>query len=427
MDIKVIELKIVQCRLSKASKEFLERLFLEAKWYENYLLSQEDGAIFGSDFSKNKVIPVYYKTDNSTEWLVEERGLSSLSAQMRQSIQTKLVNNIVGLSKAKKAGCSIGRLKFKSEVNSVPLRQYNATYKLDFDKQSIRIQKHSKWLRVHGMDQFKSDDEFANANLVSKPDGIYLHVTIYRNPEPRIRRGQVLGIDFGLKDNFILSNGLTVNTKLEETERLKFLQRKLSKQTKGSTNWWKTKQAILREYQKINNQKTEATNQFINYVKTEFKYIFFQDENLSAWRRRSGYVHGGKKIQHSIMGRVKQELQKLNGAFMLPKYVPTTAWCPICGNKTKHTVDKRVFSCPHCGHKLNRDIHSALNMIILGVSCATEHSASKKEIVMFFKEGLKTLVSQEELTEADAALVLSIKQQAKPSAKQEDVSSLVTH
>lgn len=113
------------------------------------------------------------------------------------------------------------------------------------------------------------------------------------------------------------------------------------------------------------------------------------------------------------MGRVKQQLQKLDGTYMLPKYAPTTAWCPVCENKTKHFVDKRTFSCPHCGHEMNRDLHAALNMIILGVSCATEHSASKNEIVRFFEEGLKILVAQEELTGADTiALVTSIKQQA---------------
>src|SRR5574344_1096849 len=117
MDIKVIQLKLVHRRLSKASKEFLDRLFLEAKWFENYLLSQEDGAVFERDFSKNKAVPVYYKTEASDEWLVEERELISLSSQMRQSIQTKITDNIHGLSESKKNGRSVGRLKFKSEVN----------------------------------------------------------------------------------------------------------------------------------------------------------------------------------------------------------------------------------------------------------------------------------------------------------------------
>ena len=428
MDIKAIQLKIVHRRLSRASKEFLDRLFLEAKWFENYLLSQEDGAVFENNFSTEKSVPVYYKTEGCSEWLIEEREFSSLGSHMKQEIQAKIMGNINGLSQSKKNGLKVGRLKFKSEVNSVPLKEFDNTYKLNFTKQSIRIQKHRRWLRVRGMDQFKPGDEFANAKLVRKPNGIYLHVTIYRNPEPVNRKDQVLGIDFGLENNFILSNGLTVNVQLRETERLKFLQRKLTRQEKGSNNWWKTKKSIQKEYQKINNRKIEATNQFISYIKQEFKYIFFQDENLSAWKRRKGYVRGGKKIQHSIMGRVKQELQKLDGAVMLPRYTPTTAWCPVCGNKTSHAVDKRTFSCPHCGHELDRDLHAALNMIILGVSCATEHSASKNEIVRFFEEGLKALVEQEELTEADTiALVTSIKQQASFGVKQEDVSSLAAH
>lgn len=51
---------------------------------------------------------------------------------------------------------------------------------------------------------------------------------------------------------------------------------------------------------------------------------------------------------------------------MLPRWVATTAWCGECGSLTKHSLDKRVFTCASCGFSELRDVHVARNMIILG-------------------------------------------------------------
>ena len=49
---------------------------------------------------------------------------------------------------------------------------------------------------------------------------------------------------------------------------------------------------------------------------------------------------------------------------VLDKRVATTATC-ICGVKTKHAPDKRVFNCDSCGYSDDRDVHAAKNMIRL--------------------------------------------------------------
>ena len=126
------------------------------------------------------------------------------------------------------------------------------------------------------------------------------------------------------------------------------------------------------------------------------------------------------------MGRVKSKLKDVENAIMLPKSAPTTALCPICGIKTKHFPDKRTFSCPNCGHELDRDLHSTLNMIILGMPCATEYSASKKDIVMLFEKVLKNLVNVGKLAGAEAfSLLNAVKRVVSNSKKQEGTPSLV--
>ena len=87
-------------------------------------------------------------------------------------------------------------------------------------------------------------------------------------------------------------------------------------------------------------------------------------ESIAGWKSKRGFVRGGRKIQRSVLGRVKTRLSANPRVTVLGKHVATTATC-ICGAKTKHTPDKRTFVCASCGYSDDRDIHAAKNMIRL--------------------------------------------------------------
>ena len=78
---RVFELKITGAKMSRAQREHLQRLFLEAKWFYNHVLSQED--IFNAD-TKVKSVPV--KCGD----VFEERSLLALSSQMKQSLANRV-------------------------------------------------------------------------------------------------------------------------------------------------------------------------------------------------------------------------------------------------------------------------------------------------------------------------------------------------
>jgi len=94
----------------------------------------------------------------------------------------------------------------------------------------------------------------ANANLVKKPDGYYLKVTCYINKENFKlveTNGKEIGLDFGIKTNITTSEGEKLDVSVEESDRLKKLQREMFRRTKGSNNRHKTIKLIQREYQKL--------------------------------------------------------------------------------------------------------------------------------------------------------------------------------
>ena len=68
-------------------------------------------------------------------------------------------------------------------------------------------------------------------------------------------------------------------------------------------------------------------------------------------------------MQHSILGRVKSKLIQSEQCIILDKWFPTTKYCSNCGNKIELELTNRIFECPICKTKEDRDIHAANNMI----------------------------------------------------------------
>ena len=170
---RTFEVKIDKSHLNTQSKEHLKLLFLEAKWLYNYILSHN--RVFDMDY-KLSAVPVKVKDT------FEIRKLTHLSAQMKQSIVSRTMDNIRGLTRLKEKGRKIGALKFKSYVNAIPLKQYGNTYKI-LNEKYVRIQGISHKLRVNGLEQLPEGVEIANGSLLQKHGDYYITITTYQTWE----------------------------------------------------------------------------------------------------------------------------------------------------------------------------------------------------------------------------------------------------
>ena len=356
MDCRVISVKIQENRLSKAKLEKLYRCFLEAKWLSNAVIASETLTLEDTSSVQIKVKDSF-----------EVRPINTLSAQMKQSVVDSIKTNVSNLSKAKKKGLKVGRLQFKSECNRINLKQFGQTYDIK-SKNKIRVQ-NIGILVVNGLEQINLDEvEFANAKLIKKSSGFYIHLIVYTKKQPQSEISkEVLGLDMGIKDQLTFSNGVKVNFYLEESEQLKNLMRKLSRQVKGSNQYKQTLARIKRIYEYYNNKKNDVVNK-LNFALKQNYIICFQDELLNQWKRKKSKrkFSFGRKVQHGILGRVKDKLKKNSTNVMLESSVPTTQTCPECGCLTKHSLDKRKYHCDHCGFEnTDRDVHSANMMVLL--------------------------------------------------------------
>lgn len=356
MDCRVISTKIQENRLSRAKEEKLNRCFLEAKWLRNAVVATENLSLEDTSSVQVKVKDTF-----------EVREIENLSSQMKQSVVDSVKTDVSNLAKAKKKGLKVGRLQYKHECNEINLKQFGKTYKIK-GKNKISVQNIGV-LVVSGLEQIDLDEvEFANAKLIKKPFGFYINITIYSNKQPDVlTEKEILGLDMGIKDQLTFSNGVKVNFYLEESEQLKGLARKLSRQVKGSNQYKQTLNRIKRIYEHYNNKKNDVVNKLNAVLKTNY-IICFQDELLNQWKRKKPKrrFSFGRKVQHGILGRVKDKLKKNSSNVMLESSVPTTQTCPECGCLTKHSLDKRVYRCEQCGFENpDRDVHSANMMVLL--------------------------------------------------------------
>jgi len=350
---RVYEIKIDLSHLNHATQEHLNRLFLEAKWLYNHVLSQHN--IFEID-DKIHEVPVKVKD------IFEIRDLRCLSSQMRQSIISRAQDNIRGLSERKKKGYKIGKLKYKSEVQSIPLKQFGNTFKI-LDSKYITVQGLKQKLKVIGLKQIPEGADIANGNLIHKNDNYYLSITTYQEKTKQMPAVESVGIDFGLSKQLTLSNGTAIQYMVPVSPKLRKLARKLSKQKLHSKKWNKTRIKLNKEYEKATNIKEDIKNKVVSHLKTKYGTVCFQDENIKAWQR----IWGRKIMITSIGGIISTLKQKVHTPIEVNRMYTSTKTCSKCGNIQNITLDERVYVCKKCSNVMDRDYNSSINMEIEGL------------------------------------------------------------
>ena len=356
----VFELKIDYSHLNKLEQETLKMFFVEAKWLYNDILSDDNPLNY--DY-KNKTIHILNK-----DKIQEERILKYLPAKNKQDVIYKLRDSIKGLSVLKKKGKRVGKLKFKSEYNSIELSQYNVTHKI-VGKNRVKINGIKRPLLVRGLDQLNKykDLEYANAKLFKKASGYYIKLTTYLNITSNnipINKKDAIGIDFGIKTSITTSNGEKLNISIGESGHLKKLSRKMNRQVKGSNNRYKTCLKLQKEYERISNKRKDKANKIVHKLLTENQIVCMQDENIKGWHK--GWF--GKQVQNSALGTIKSKLTLSKQVIVIDRFYPSTKKCYICNNIVNIGLDERVFKCDSCGLVEDRDTKSAKTILFAGLA-----------------------------------------------------------
>ena len=213
-----------------------------------------------------------------------------------------------------------------------------------------------------------------------KADRYYVSVLI-EIPDKRIASSssEGIGIDLGLKDFAIISNGKTYkninkSAKLRKLERRlireqRSLSRKYENLKKGEStqkrNIQKQRLKIQKLHHRIDNIRTDYINKTIaEIVKTKPSYITIEDLNVSGMMKNK---HLSKAVASQKFYEFKTKLQakcRENGIELrvVDRWFPSSKTCHCCKNIKKDLkLSDRIFRCD-CGYIEDRDFNAALNL-----------------------------------------------------------------
>lgn len=374
MDIASYELKIDSSHLSKQTREKISLVFLSAKWLRNYMISSD--TIFSTPDSIKEVPIMCYNPATGKCDKQEIRKLA-MSSQIKQSYIDLVQQSIKSLSAAKKAGRSVGKLKFSKEIRVVPLNQPNVTYRL-IGHNKVRLQGIGI-VKVHGLEQIRGKI-LANAQFVKRASGLFIKVICYRAKNTDEKTGEI-GIDMGIKDTLVFSDGRKVNVKVKAPRRLKRLQKNLSRKKRGSRRYVKNQNSLRKAYERLSDRKNDIANKLVNNLKG-YSLVAIQDENLSGWQAG----HFGKTLSESVLGRIKTKIKRLETSVVIDRFLPTTKFSPVSFKNLEIKLSDRTFADGE--YKEDRDVKAAKTILCFA---AYKPDLTRKELMGLSVEELTTM------------------------------------
>jgi putative transposase len=176
----------------------------------------------------------------------------------------------------------------------------------------------------------------------------------------------LVGIDLGLNDFLVTSDGLVVDTpKLyrKKQKKLKHLQRKLTKKQKGSKNREKARKKVRKLHLKIRNQRQDFTHKASNLITKSYGFVGVEDLNIKGMKKNR---HLSKSISDQGWAMFIQQLEYKsirNGGctVKIDRWAPSTKTCSNCGKKHQLTLSQRQMKCD-CGLDISRDLNAAINI-----------------------------------------------------------------
>ncbi|WP_293960424.1 transposase [uncultured Fusobacterium sp.] len=273
--------------------------------------------------------------------------------------------------------------KFKSKKKSKP-SFYNDPIKLKFKEKKVLIEKVG-WIKTN--EQIPRDVKYNNPRITYDNKYWYISVGIEVDKKQEELTDISLGIDLGLKDLAICSDGkvfknINKTKKVKKLEkRLKQKQRQISrkyemnkikKEGGGSCQFIKTKNIEkLEETTKLIHRKlTNIRNNYLpqvttSIVKTKPYRIVIEDLNVSGMMKNK---HLSDSVRKQCFYKFRQYMTyktELNGIELViaDRFYPSSKTCSICGSiKYDLKLKDRIYKCSHCGVVIDRDYNASLNL-----------------------------------------------------------------
>lgn len=201
----------------------------------------------------------------------------------------------------------------------------------------------------------------------------YISLLVKENLEQYPKTNGRIGIDLGVKTFATTSNNEQYHLSKsiwKYEKRIGKLQRKLSRQTKDSIQYKKTRLLIAKHYNKIANIRTDFLHKLTTKLVKDNQLIAIEDLNVKGMMKNRRLVRAiGRMGFHTFKSML---LAKANWhdreVVVINRWYPSSKTCSCCGNMKKDLkLSDRIYHCEKCGLEIDRDYNASINILAISI------------------------------------------------------------
>ena len=208
----------------------------------------------------------------------------------------------------------------------------------------------------------------------------HVSVLVKQEYQPSLKTEAVCGIDLGLKDLAITSDGVRYenNGTLKENEiKLRKAQKHLSRKQKGSNSFDRQKRKVAKIHRKVANTRADILHKVTHHIVEKYDVICLENLNVAGMMKNRRIAKAISDVSwHKFVTMLEYKAAWNDKQIVkIGRFFPSTKTCSICGDVNHNLkLSDRDWTCSN-GHYLDRDINAANNILKEGLRILSEGAA----------------------------------------------------